>query len=66
MGIINWEYCRVKIDYDTENQLISELNKLGSNGWEIINYFEEPLPNGKWNEHKAIVLLKRLKSKNIL
>jgi hypothetical protein len=59
-----WEYSRVKIDYQTESQLITELNILGSNGWEIINYFEEPCD--KWHEHKVIVLLKRLKSKNIL
>jgi hypothetical protein len=59
-----WEYDKVKIDYNSDNELITELNKLGNAGWEVINYFEEPC--NKWHEHKVIVLLKKLKSKNIL
>lgn len=55
-----WEYDRVEIKTPTIAGIINEMNVLGANGWEIINY-NESTPKKLGDNWICIVILKRLK-----
>jgi len=56
-----WEYDRKIIEFRTVKELLDELNTLGANGWEIINY-EETKPKKFGEKRESIVLIKKEKS----
>ena len=58
---MEWEYKTIESKYNNKNLLTEELNELGSQGWEVVNYNETPPAkfSGDW---KFSVLLKRQKS----
>ena len=56
-----WEYDRKIIEFRTVKELLDELNILGANGWEIINY-EETKPKKFGEKRESIVLIKKEKS----
>jgi len=55
-----WEYNRFEFKYHLINELITELNKLGKEDWEII-YYQETKPPKFGDDWISIVLTKRLK-----
>ena len=56
-----WEYDRKIIEFKTVKELLDELNALGADKWEIINY-EETRPKKFGEKRESIVLIKRLKT----
>ena len=56
-----WEYDRKIIEFTTVKELVDELNALGIDGWEIINY-EETKPKKFGEKRECIVIVKRLKT----
>ena len=57
-----WEYDRKIIEFKTVKELLDELNTLGADNWEIINY-EETKPKKFGEKRETIVVVKRLKTK---
>ena len=59
---MEWEYKTLDDkNINTKELLTEELNQLGSEGWEVVNYSETP-PARFGGEWKFSVLLKRQKS----
>ena len=58
---MEWEYKTIDLKTTEKNLLTEELNKLGSQGWEVVNYNETP-PAKFADDWKFNVLLKRQKS----
>jgi len=56
-----WKYNRKEIKAKSINELISELNILGSDGWEII-YYSEIRPVNFSADWTAIVLIKKVEN----
>jgi hypothetical protein len=54
-----WEYDRFEIKHKTTNELINELNKIGSKDWEVFHYVEYK-PERFGENYTSIVLTKRL------
>jgi len=59
-----WEYDRFEIKFNFVAELIKELNKIGNDNWEIINY--EEIKSKKNNENTCIIIVKRQKKSGIL
>lgn len=58
-----WEYKKFIFEYSNTNTLNEELNKIGENGWEIINVVEEkPIAFGM--QTKCEIFAKRKKNSN--
>jgi hypothetical protein len=55
-----WEYNRFEIKHKSVTELINELNKLGTENWEIIHY-EEKKPEKFGDNWITLVLTKRNK-----
>ena len=55
-----WEYDRKIIEFKTVKELLDELNTLGADSWEIINY-EETKPKKFGEKRESIIIVKRLK-----
>ena len=55
-----WEYDRRKIEFNKVMDLLTELNALGANGWEIIHY-EETKPEKFGDKIETIIVIKRSK-----
>jgi len=55
-----WEYDRKKIESDKIQDILDELNILGTNGWEII-WYEEKKPEKFGGNYECIVLFKKRK-----
>ena len=58
------EYDRKIIEFKTVKELLDELNTLGADNWEIINY-EETKPKKFGEKRESIIIVKRLKT-NVL
>ena len=58
---MEWEYKNIDIKSDKKEFITEQLNELGSQGWEVVNYNETP-PIKFGGEWKFNVLLKRQKS----
>lgn len=58
---MEWEYKTIETKHTNKNLLTEELNELGSQGWEVVNYNETP-PAKFGGEWKFNALLKRQKS----
>ena len=56
-----WEYDRKVIEFKTVKELLDELNTLGANGWEIINY-EETKPKKFGEKRECFILVKKMKT----
>jgi len=57
---MKWEYDRRKIEFGKTIDLVNELNALGADDWEIINY-EEKKPEKFGGKYESIIIIKRLK-----
>jgi hypothetical protein len=57
---MNFEYKTIDTKYPDKYKIVEELNTLGSEGWEVVNYKEQQ-PEKFGGEWKYNVLLKRAK-----
>jgi len=55
-----WEYNRIIIKFRNYNELIKQLNVIGNDYWELINY-EENKPEKFTKEGESIIIVKRKK-----
>ena len=55
-----WEYDRIIIKFRIFQELINELNKLGAEDWEIINY-KETQPQQFGGEWECVIIIKKEK-----
>jgi len=55
-----WEYNRIIIKFRNYNELIKQLNVIGNDNWELINY-EENKPEKFTKEGESIIIVKRKK-----
>jgi predicted type IV restriction endonuclease len=58
---MEWEYKSIETKTPVKQILIEELNQLGSEGWDVVNY-NEIAPDKFGGDWKFNVLLKRQKS----
>ena len=54
-----WEYDKFEIKHKTTNELIAELNIIGTKDWEVIHYVEYKAERFGDNS-TSVVLVKRL------
>ena len=55
-----WEYKRIEYKFKNVNELDTQLNKEGDDGWEII-YYHETKPARFGEEYTSIVLYKKIR-----
>jgi hypothetical protein len=55
-----WEYKKIVFIYKTSPELTEELNKIGSDNWEIVEYKEEK-PNNSYSTGTTVTILAKRK-----
>lgn len=58
-----WVYDRIIFKFKKDSELLSKLNELGSNGWEIISY-EENRPTRFDADKECVILMKKKEGDN--
>jgi len=55
-----WEYNRFEFKFKIIKELIDELNKIGTENWEVI-YYQETKPPKFGGDWITVIIVKRLK-----